>query len=551
MTGRHGPRSKNGCSTCRIRKVKCDEQRPTCGGCRRMQFTCDWLRLGVVPNTRHYGNSRSVQESCDSTKLRPLKPAIHNATSKDPQDPTDNLETCENSKLGINSRSRLLSSCARLLPSLSPPNIPCSNSIILARHDRIFLEYFPASTIHYAHSPRKWGPLQYLCEVTALSSSMVMRMMLAISASEMRRRGLYTTLQGSRPDFGLYHYTTALQELQNCITTQGIEYREEVIDEILATIFFMIQYGLQSTPLLSHVKAHIIGARSLVTSYVRSLNQTGRRKKGNTTISLPPLSSRLLLWILYTDVSGTWLETSNELMKLFGNPSSSSLSLAQLYKDARFISSTLWGDEYPVDCRVDDVQNLRPFEFVHRLHMIRSKIWKSRTNARSGDITHIYSSLMKELMLLQEIYHELFEKACADSNTSFRSVHTPKTTSRLIANYWACVLFCRRWLCPSSSMDTIHHHAIAFIVECISDQYKKEKRRLLRFIWPMFMAAIETQDSAHRDWLLERLAENRNTSAECEWSWNVAREIAKLQSRPDRSCVDLSRFVQFMDNESK
>ncbi|KAL4921721.1 hypothetical protein BDW62DRAFT_208284 [Aspergillus aurantiobrunneus] len=37
-----GRRSRNGCSTCLSRKVKCDETRPHCGRCVRLNLTCEW-----------------------------------------------------------------------------------------------------------------------------------------------------------------------------------------------------------------------------------------------------------------------------------------------------------------------------------------------------------------------------------------------------------------------------------------------------------------------------------------------------------------------------
>jgi hypothetical protein len=36
-------RSKTGCTCCRLRKKKCDENRPICGGCRRLGFICSWI----------------------------------------------------------------------------------------------------------------------------------------------------------------------------------------------------------------------------------------------------------------------------------------------------------------------------------------------------------------------------------------------------------------------------------------------------------------------------------------------------------------------------
>ncbi|UKZ79964.1 hypothetical protein TrVFT333_007728 [Trichoderma virens FT-333] len=40
--GRSGPRSKNGCATCRLRRVRCDERRPTCGHCDRLKLECTY-----------------------------------------------------------------------------------------------------------------------------------------------------------------------------------------------------------------------------------------------------------------------------------------------------------------------------------------------------------------------------------------------------------------------------------------------------------------------------------------------------------------------------
>ncbi|KAL7942661.1 hypothetical protein V8C42DRAFT_354766 [Trichoderma barbatum] len=40
--GRSGPRSKNGCATCRLRRVRCDERQPTCGHCDRLKLECTY-----------------------------------------------------------------------------------------------------------------------------------------------------------------------------------------------------------------------------------------------------------------------------------------------------------------------------------------------------------------------------------------------------------------------------------------------------------------------------------------------------------------------------
>ncbi|KAF2221633.1 hypothetical protein BDZ85DRAFT_265728 [Elsinoe ampelina] len=46
-------RSFSGCGTCRRRKVKCDEQRPRCGPCTRLNKACDWARQWRFVNSNY------------------------------------------------------------------------------------------------------------------------------------------------------------------------------------------------------------------------------------------------------------------------------------------------------------------------------------------------------------------------------------------------------------------------------------------------------------------------------------------------------------------
>lgn len=176
--------------------------------------------------------------------------------------------------------------------------------------------------------------------------------------------------------------------------------------------------------------------------------------------------------------------------------------------------------------------------------------------------------------------------------------HAAEITTKLISHYWACVLFCRRWLNPnpnlpptSPSEESIRLRAISSIVAHLppgpdcnynsnSDQQQKSqdtkkpkhppgsstkdanangnvianakerKEMLIRFAWPTFMAAIETDDAGQRGDLLARLGAVRDASAECQWCWGAAREIVRVQTEMQvgvggRTCwVDLGYFMQ-------
>ncbi|KAB8234588.1 Zn(II)2Cys6 transcription factor domain-containing protein [Aspergillus alliaceus] len=50
-TGRSGPRRRTGCLTCRARKVRCDEAKPTCANCTRLRLQCIYKNIvpGIAP----------------------------------------------------------------------------------------------------------------------------------------------------------------------------------------------------------------------------------------------------------------------------------------------------------------------------------------------------------------------------------------------------------------------------------------------------------------------------------------------------------------------
>ncbi|PYH43800.1 Zn(II)2Cys6 transcription factor [Aspergillus saccharolyticus JOP 1030-1] len=72
--GRSGPRRRTGCLTCRSRKVRCDEIKPTCANCSRLRLQCAYKT--IVP-----GHIARVNR-----QARPVASATVDATSSDRSD---------------------------------------------------------------------------------------------------------------------------------------------------------------------------------------------------------------------------------------------------------------------------------------------------------------------------------------------------------------------------------------------------------------------------------------------------------------------------------
>ncbi|KAH8686440.1 C6 finger domain-containing protein [Ilyonectria robusta] len=68
-------KSRNGCQQCRARRVKCNEAKPICGGCQRLELTCvyDRQRLGNNAATSSSARTETMGDPPESRDRRKLE----------------------------------------------------------------------------------------------------------------------------------------------------------------------------------------------------------------------------------------------------------------------------------------------------------------------------------------------------------------------------------------------------------------------------------------------------------------------------------------------
>ncbi|UKZ96423.1 uncharacterized protein TrAFT101_011215 [Trichoderma asperellum] len=71
-------RSRCGCLTCKRRKVKCDEQRPRCSHCERLNLECKWRPLHAVALSKQRNDANGERPAGDS------QPTISPSTDRSP-----------------------------------------------------------------------------------------------------------------------------------------------------------------------------------------------------------------------------------------------------------------------------------------------------------------------------------------------------------------------------------------------------------------------------------------------------------------------------------
>ncbi|PYH95666.1 Rh-like protein/ammonium transporter [Aspergillus ellipticus CBS 707.79] len=506
MSGRNAPRSKNGCSTCRRRKVKCGEEQPVCRRCLNLRLTCEWgvpVKRGKPSAlVRHLQPAQPVAAAAAAAAAWPPTPSDGQAPAPDftpaspdvifpagwPFPPYEYAAHQQPSPL---------------YRSLSGTDFTCSNSLVLSEHDQKYFRYFPSSSVVFYYMKNwQWSSFFYLYQGPAATSKVIMRMILALSASDMHRNGLAFRSPG-RPtaeDHGRYHYGMAVKEFRQLLETpkQQISFAE--LEMIFATMFLMIAYEWQFGHCVRHLHLHLQGVRSLLETHpelfhVRDVNEVllaMESDQPNDSVSRASfISDQFLLWMLYIDVNRRSIGTKDSLYDYVLNSDNPALHPDHLYRCARLWSRCFWGKQYPDQEVCDDMENYRGLEFLHVGYTLWHKLWKCLDPT---DTPYSGDTLFKEMMTVRDKYSDLLLTAKFASPNSTR--RTINTIYMAVSNFYAQILFHRRLFTPLAPLTALHRQALTNILENAHKQYTSDPRLLRRLHWPLLMAIVETDDPA-------------------------------------------------------
>ncbi|RDW70536.1 uncharacterized protein DSM5745_08047 [Aspergillus mulundensis] len=546
MTGRHAPRSKNGCSTCRRRKVKCGEERPICRRCSALDIPCEW---GAVITRGRSLPPVHIQPR-QTTPTTPVTPIALEQSVYDfdttPLDPQLSQTLCPETAY-----TRIWGPTP-LYPSLSETDVACSNSLMLSEQDRTYFQYFPSSSlVFYYIKPSAWSWFSYLYREPAAASKVIMRMILALSANDMHRNGLVARSPG-RPtaeDHARYHYGLAVKEFRHLLEARKGSISRDELEIIFATMFLMISYEWQFGQSVQDLQLHLRGVRSLLQAQPmlfegKDVDEVLMSMDMAETDSMPRVSfipEQLLLWIIYIDSGCQSMgatESLTEYVLQSGNPS---IHPDRLYRCARLWGRCFWGTQYPDPEVSDDMENYRALELLHAGMTLRYKIWQALSDD-PVQTSHQAELLRKEIMTTREQFSDIFVTAKFAGPASTR--RTLSTINMAVGTFYAQVLFHRRLLYPPGPPLAFHRVAVANIVEIAQKQYAADPRLLRRIHWPLLMAVIETEDVSQREWLRENLLGLRGFHSEYAWASDLAEEILSRQDLSQGRYADVASLLR-------
>ncbi|KAJ5473075.1 hypothetical protein N7530_007076 [Penicillium desertorum] len=230
-------------------------------------------------------------------------------------------------------------------------------------------------------------------------------------------------------------------------------------------------------------------------------------------------------------------DSLNDYVAQSGNPA---LQPDHLHRCARLWGRCFWGERYPDEEVLDDIENYRALELLHVGFCLRHRTWKVLVESAAGTAESA-EALFREILATRETFSDLFITARFAGSVSAR--RTLNTIYMAVSTFYGQVLLHRRLLCVDALPLGIHQQATAGIIDICQKQFLSDPKLLRRLHWPLLMAAIETNDITHQRWLRQRLWELRDFHSEFVWAHDVAEQILAQQDVSQGRYVNLADFL--------
>ncbi|KAJ1324504.1 transcriptional activator protein UGA3 [Microdochium nivale] len=506
-------RSRQGCWTCRGKKAKkrCDEQKPSCGRCRRKNLLCDYTPQPSLTVRRRQGQAARSRHT-----------------------------------------PRRGSSQVRLRSSLSTSETAAC-SLHLGSQDHEAIRFFRTSFARLHHTKNPAFSLFAVMFDLARDEPMVMHMVLSLGmcAIDARRRERPSP-ESDRRQVALHHYSAALRLMADTVSCPGGN--PPNLDVTLTALWLMCLYEQHFGHAGSRgFAAHLRGASRLLQQHqsrVKLLglappDSGGDRGEPTALIMQNPgacyerlslYSARALIWLSLHDsaaatsgIGGHLNVTLYQILSYEGRHDETGSITAtstspvdafrHLYRYSNPLYRTVWGDAYPQAELLDDVENRAVFGFLVHSSQLRFLVAQLATPFRvlsRDEIAGQAAQVEGELERLGRESAELIEVAAGLSASTDNSHRLVANIRTIVPLYHAAVLdFIRLMDMPLDELTASWQEdqrrqrrraqSLREIIRLAHQVHRHGGDELAtKVAWPLFLAALETDDELHRDWILAR-----------------------------------------------
>ena len=479
--------------------------------------------------------------------------------------------------------------------SPSPPSIaPCGFTLDAAHHEAI--DFFRNTFAPLYHTKTPAFSLFSIMLKVARDDPLVMHMILALGGREIDGRLLEqqhqrnehvldkdivrAETQSKHRYMALRHYSAALRIMADVIG-RSQEYEEINLDSVMNAVFLMALYELlHGDDRYQGINNHLVGGAHIVRQHCSSLlrNLANRTHHAKRRTRAEPLatrtqasgegmvsqfSARILSYLTDLDsqtsnIQGVESPISNLLNHLTRQSESTEhmywpSTLAALdglgdYTDSLY--RLVWGDDYPQYELMDDMENRKVFKLrgaCMQLRYMNGRLSAAMlSNAGKEAIAGRAESMKAALKQVEEDFAELFVVA------SKLTVETG-SSHRLIANIrWIVSLYhgeALEYLRVTQGMDSDlelderQRHSLRLVMSLAVQAYRLQgKVAMLRVARPLFIAALETDDIIHREWIMQRFDELKEYGRNCRRARVFLGHAIAQQQRLGRR-IDVGRML--------
>ncbi|EFY96154.1 Zn(2)-Cys(6) zinc finger domain protein [Metarhizium robertsii] len=505
-SSRNGPRSRNGCWTCRTKKVKCDEVRPKCCRCLRLKLLCDYSpRMKQSTANRILGdNSKAV------TRLSQNPP------------------------------------CALKLPIPTSELANSASSIDLTSADHEAIRYYRTTFARLHHTKNPDYGLYAVIFSIAEREPIVMRVVLALGGQELefRKRRSEEELAGTCTVTPLHHYAAALRMLAEAVDgSPGPDGRQLDLDAILAAIFLMLWYeqkfgDASCRGFANHLAgtARVVEHRCRNDVFKRALQEPMRQEKTLALVRmggdardresiLSQFSARMLSHLCIYDsmaagygLGGRLVETLSQALAFSNSTSLYADKVDSLHGFSYGLYRVVWAQDYPQEEMLDDLENRTIYCLASSVVQLRFMI--SRLESLGVGAA---GACLAEIEAVYEATHDKFEEifGIADAlSPSFDSANRLVANIRqIVPQYYGTKIQLARAVRKLGLPSKLPTEDFVGLVMSLCTQALRHNGNdaMLSVANALFMAAIETSDASRRDWFTARF------QALCAYGCNYAR----------------------------
>ncbi|KAK2756191.1 hypothetical protein FQN54_005599 [Arachnomyces sp. PD_36] len=542
----HYRRSRNGCWTCKRRKVRCNEERPLCYHCQRLNLECVWQGTTTPQrpsSSRNTGSDAPLDSNTTALQVGGPSPSSDFfAFGQSVTDPTEDFSLFQDlclpdfgnfTALEPPSQERMRSSGPNASSShIAPSQSPSQSLIANAEAEEPLPLHVPPILDPVENGP-KCASVRALFGSMATSSPMVRNSIAAFAAIQS-----YTT--GKKVDYRHY-YDKAETELSERLrkSDESMTADSNELRYVLTTIFFLTYINLLTGRLdlayLNLAKAH------------NSLRNSGRG-------ALCSSVQRIISWIRLLDAraasAGGEGVLVNDTSGIYPSTPSSTTSQSPESTGPNTYSET---QEviYDMLCQPG-------IAFFQEVQTITGRITKIAHNHRNRgsvedetEVMAIAADISKDLSSLYDRRPPLMDHAVSGRITgdslaeplASAIVHSFQT---YLTNFYACYIHLHRVAHRHLARSKVVITALCKIKEMIHLMINNNESLPVNMLWPLFLWGCEEDDYDECQWIIETIRGLQHVVTNANMTADVLQEIQRRQreagTRVDSRSVCLELF---------